>query len=345
MNKFDEKYLFRRAHKRELKDIAVFFDNEWKKNGILSNVSFLEYEFCDERDNVNIILALNKADETIQGLWAYYPFSSEAGFIDVAGGPWKVKQDSKSMPFLGNEIMIRAKEIIGYRTMLGVGDNPNTSGMYHRRFRKDFVGRLNHFYILNKNIRDFFVAVVNHEVDLKKIKGTNSNFRIKEIEGINKIDEKFWNLIDRKDIPYKSKNYIKKRFFEHPVYKYNIVGVFLQDKLETLIIMRVIKVDNHLVNRIVDCIGKKESFRYVIPYLEECMEKNQYEYTDFYNYGFPIDYMKEIGFVERKEDDTNIIPNYFEPFVQNNIEIYFSSPISDVFLCKADGDQDRPNYL
>ena len=49
------------------------------------------------------------------------------------------------------------------------------------------------------------------------------------------------------------------------------------------------------------------------------------------------------GFSERTEDDTNIIPNYFSPFVAENIDIYVRSPYENTLFMKADGDQDRPN--
>jgi hypothetical protein len=42
----------------------------------------------------------------------------------------------------------------------------------------------------------------------------------------------------------------------------------------------------------------------------------------------------------------NIIPNYFEPFVAENIDIYFFSNTNEkVYIFKGDGDQDRPNFI
>lgn len=39
----------------------------------------------------------------------------------------------------------------------------------------------------------------------------------------------------------------------------------------------------------------------------------------------------------------NIMPDYFAPFEQRNIDIYYMSEIEDVILFKGDGDMDRPN--
>ena len=50
------------------------------------------------------------------------------------------------------------------------------------------------------------------------------------------------------------------------------------------------------------------------------------------------------GFVLRDKDDTNIIPNYLNTLLQQNIDYYFFTTDTDSFVMfKADGDQDRKN--
>ena len=39
----------------------------------------------------------------------------------------------------------------------------------------------------------------------------------------------------------------------------------------------------------------------------------------------------------------NIIPNYFSPFIRENIDIYIRYNDDSTRFFKADGDQDRPN--
>ena len=58
---------------------------------------------------------------------------------------------------------------------------------------------------------------------------------------------------------------------------------------------------------------------------------------------FEHDYFVNGGFSLLKEHDENIIPDYFSPFEQRNIDILCDYPNVDVRICKADGDQDRPN--
>ena len=59
------------------------------------------------------------------------------------------------------------------------------------------------------------------------------------------------------------------------------------------------------------------------------LEETNCEYIDFYNYGFKEQSLLSAGFIERTEGDANIIPNYFHPFVQENIDIWIQ-PIDGV---------------
>ena len=65
---------------------------------------------------------------------------------------------------------------------------------------------------------------------------------------------------------------------------------------------------------------------------------------------FPIDgiedkILKAAGFTKREEKDCNIIPNYFEPFDQKNVDIWVRYKDKNTVFCKADGDQDRPRLI
>ena len=42
-------------------------------------------------------------------------------------------------------------------------------------------------------------------------------------------------------------------------------------------------------------------------------------------------------------EDGNIIPEYFSPFEQKNVDIYYMSEMDKPILFKGDGDMDRPN--
>ncbi|MFQ9650173.1 MAG: hypothetical protein ACLRZZ_08075 [Enterocloster sp.] len=64
--------------------------------------------------------------------------------------------------------------------------------------------------------------------------------------------------------PYKSKEYIERRYFRHPTYKYKIYGIEnMLGGIETVLVMREIENNGTLILRIVDCIGKHEKIKYI----------------------------------------------------------------------------------
>ncbi len=50
-----------------------------------------------------------------------------------------------------------------------------------------------------------------------------------------------------------------------------------------------------------------------------------------------------IGFNKKEHNSKTIIPTYFEPFVQENVQIHFEKSSSSLVLFKGDSDADRPN--
>ena len=70
------------------------------------------------------------------------------------------------------------------------------------------------------------------------------------------------------------------------------------------------------------------------------------EYVDILNYGISVKIFEKLGFSKLDfSTDKIIIPNFFNPFVQENIKIEFSykSDYDDFVIFRGDGDQDRPS--
>ena len=68
-----------------------------------------------------------------------------------------------------------------------------------------------------------------------------------------------------------------------------------------------------------------------------------------YSFGVPINLLEEAGLTNRKNEEGLIIPNYFEPFVKENVDITYAYKADDhhppIRLFKGDGDQDRPAQI
>ena len=143
--------------------------------------------------------------------------------------------------------------------------------------------------------------------------------------------------------PYKEAWYIKKRYYDHPVYKYNVYGLFGREQKVTLaVVFRVIRIGDRNVIRLIDCIGDLTCMGSMSSLLDHVLAEYDAEYVDCYEVGIEDASMQQSGW-KKTEGSGNIIPNYFAPFLRENIDIYYFSSDKDIVLFKGDGDQDRPN--
>ncbi len=306
----------------ERENLFEFLEENWNINHIyLKDKDYFEYEFSD---NSNFVLV--KKDDKIVAILGYFDYDNKGDIFTVI---WKSsgKTDDglKCLQFLLNA---------GYKSVSSCGINKRTIPIYE--FFGINTGRLKHFYILNQEIEEYKIAKISKK-DIKKVKYEKVN----DVIEVNNID----GLLNLKNYNfYKSPEYFNKRYFKHPYYKYHIL--VKSKKTNSILVYRIVKENGESCIRIMDFLGNEKGFNELANYLVEKMFQEKHEYIDIYETGLEDSTLKNMGFIERTEDDINIIPNYFEPFVQKNIEIYYMSNCKDKFrMFKGDGDQDRPSIV
>lgn len=343
MNRYDERYDFYFAKAEDIDDIMEYIDTVWKKGHILgTDRAFFEYEFRDG-DDVHFLIARDRLhNNIIAAINGFYPCSKDKAHFDIWGCMWSARKDNQDMPMLGVEIGRRLYGL-GHRTETGLGNNQNTAVPIQKRFFKDKTGKMEQYYMLNSR-DDYKIADIVEKVsDIGTVCERNP-FSMKKITEFQEIKEKFDFTRFCDSIPYKDGWYIEKRFFNHPVYTYDVYGVYNESGvIDALLTLKKVTVEDRSALRLVDFTGDKA----VIPYLYEnfkAVMTSDVEYIDFYCYGFEETALQKAGFIKRKEGDNNIIPNYFEPFVRENVDIWFNTTQQGaITICKADSDQDRPN--
>ncbi len=338
MSKYDELFEFRLAKSDEVAKIMRFIGDYWpKKNNIFSyDEDFFRSEFCSN-GKVDFFLAVNKQSNEIEcciGLYFYTKlFISREN--DLGGGMFLANPNCK-IPFIGAETLKRAIMGLNPRAYIAPGANPNTSAKVVIKQLKQKISRMKHFYILS-DIQSFSIAKIVHneksepssEIQLPMNKFIDSDSMYAVFD-----DNNF-----KKRLPYKDRWYVEKRYFNHPIYQYSIYGV--GDK--TVLVFREITVGDSKILRIIDILGDINQLAFIGKALKDFVNKNGYEYVDLYELGIPETVLKEAGFIERTENDENVIPNYFEPYICQNVEIYVHHLNEDDLCFKGDGDQDRPN--
>lgn len=344
MNKFDERYDIRLAKLEDIPMIMKFIDEHWRKNHILSkDRNLFEYEYVN-KNRVNFVLAIDKKEGSLDGIFGYLDCSymNNENKKDIWGSMWKVTENA--MPLLGIELAKRVYQFTNCRFQIGNGANTNTTIPLRKLFFKEKTARMKHYYKLNENMEYFSIAVIKQK-QINRVLNETIQVIPKQFNSIEEIKQVFdleWNA---QYIPFKDYDYINKRYFHHPYYEYLVYGIGVDNTVQALLIMRELEVNSKKILRIVDFIGNQKMFEMIGTYLNTYLIRNQYEYIDFYTLGFEEVYILNAGFVERKENDKNIIPNFFEPFLQQNIEIWTHYKEDNTTFFKADGDQDRPNII
>ncbi|MFA3904804.1 hypothetical protein [Fusobacterium nucleatum] len=311
------------------RNLFEFLENNWNINHIyIKDQKYFDYEFSD---NSNFILAKN--NEKIVAILGYFDYDNKGDIWTVIWkNSGKMDDGLKCLQFLLN---------VGYKSVSSCGINRKTIPIYE--FLGINTGRLKHFYILNQEIEEYKIAKISKK-NIKKVEYE----KVKDVVEVNNIGEllKLINYQEKlkKYNFYKSPEYFNKRYFKHPYYKYHIL--VKSKNANSILVYRIVKANGGSCIRIMDFLGDEKEFNELINYLIDKMLKEKHEYVDIYEVGIKDEILENSGFIERKEEDSNIIPNYFEPFIQKNVEIYYMSTCKDKFrIFKGDGDQDRPSVV
>jgi hypothetical protein len=287
---------------------------------------------------INFVIAIDNKGN-IYGVLGFIKSSNNNS--DIWAALWKaIKHDYH--PMLGVELLEYLRNSNKYNKLTCIDIKTNTIPIYH--YFGIYTNHLNQYIILNKNIQNFNILKVEN-VELIK----ETNFMENAQYNLVKLEECELDFdFDKSQfIPHKDKNYFIKRYFNHPVYKYITYGIYIGSSLTSLVVTREVKVDDSSILRIMDYIGDENDIIYISKFLYQIVTDKNYEYIDFMCYGFNKDTLNKAGFKKINLESTEIIaPNEFSPFIQENIKINFMADIKEIDklrICKADGDQDRPN--
>jgi len=318
----------------------AFYGDEWpKKNHIIAlDKNFVRYEFGDN-ENLNFIIAENLQTSCIDGAIGYLPSNRDKDNFDIWASMWLTRRKG-SMPFLGAEIMNRMKGIINYRYLSGVGTNPKTALPLARDISKHHVYKLKHYYMLSRRDK-YKIANIKTRILPQKPAGVPQT-PLFQANGYDAVSS-FINGAASRSIPLKDSWYINKRYFSHPIYRY-LVWLISGAYEKSILVGREAVKDGVKILRIVDYIGNPDLLDGLYDAFAGLLDERGYEYIDFYIHGIDETHLRNAGFTLKNDLGGNVIPNYFEPFVPENIEIFGTSEAPCVRMCKADADQDRPNY-
>ena len=330
----------RQAKFEEIKMIMDFLRDNWKPDHILAiDRPFFDWMHVDGH-KVNYVIGIDEDARKIYGLEGFIMYNSEE-HPDGSGALWKtIKSDN---PLLGVEIHDYIVKNLGLRYSVGIGLNKTSQKIRKLMNGEDSVARMARYYRLGK--KDVFrIASVKNKAwpECRNIESSFTELKtIDEFKTAISVDEL------KAYVPYKDYAYISHRYYDHPIYSYRFLQLCIdEERVTSVFVVRKVSVGEECAIKIVDYFGDEKYIAESGKAVDSLLEEYGAEYIDLYTHGVDKAIVLEAGFMEGTEDDENVIPNYFEPFEQRNIDVYVGEIEHKgvkVRMFRGDGDMDRPS--
>lgn len=328
-------YTVRFAERNDIPAIMNFIDENWKKGHILAtNKELFEWQYINN-DRLNMVIGEDD-QHILQAILGYVPYA-DGEDKDFCLALWKAKEGTA---FLGVKLLRFLLQEEPHRKVFCNGINLRTTEMIYRRLGFS-IGKLKQWYRLC-DVSEYRIAVVNNKmIPNYRTDSTKNLVSYKDFSELEK--NKTEKLFVTYTVPYKSEAYIFKRYFEHPIYEYEVYGVENElGKVEAAIVFRVQECNDSKALRIIDFFGDYSLIYHLTSQIDAIACEIGAEYIDMYAMGLEDKQMIASGWLVVGED-ANIIPNYFSPYSQCNVEINACTTDESIILFKGDGDQDRPS--
>ncbi len=325
----------RRAVYEDIPDIMRFMDEHWKPGNILAkNREFFEWQFVDG-DKLNMFLGIDEEDGGIYGMIGVIVYNKSSN-PDVSGCTWQVIKNSN--PILGLELLEYMYEQLNVRYSYAAGLSKKAVRI--NEVLGNVIVELDHYYRLADR-RDYKIARVTDKIIPA---AEETGYSLEQIYSIEEMKEIIPEDILTAGILSKDYNYIEKRYFKHPIYQYDIWKIVDKEKnSHSVLVTREEELQDRKMCKVIDHYGEMNDLGKIAAAVDRLMEEKEYEFIDVYSFGIPVEIYEQGGFVRCHKNSENIIPNYFHPFVQENIPLKMvDSMIEGVRLFRGDGDQDRP---
>lgn len=319
--------------------ILDFINENWQENHVFVRWPELFDDYHKNGETLNYMIAIDEGK--IYGVCGFI-YANHEKQPDVWVALWKVIPSG--IPSLGMDIINSLRKTLDYRVLSCCGIKKEVKKLYE--FLGFQTGTLKHFYRLNKNC-EYRIAVVSDNIQPDYVASDDVEFvQIRsedEFRDVVKYERDVFHMTQ----PWKDHDYLIKKYFRNIAYKYLVFAIRTNwGAVDTVFFTKVVEANNSRAMRIVDFLGNETVLEICGKVLEQIMFDHNCEYIDFYEYGLSDSVLRKLGMKEMVESDKNIIPNYFEPFVQKNVDIhFFTNQIDNFRMFKADGDQERPNFV
>ncbi len=328
-----EPFSMRHAQMSDRERIVDFLNRNWGSRHPLVNLSdlFEYYYIC--KDKLQFVLA--EQDMHLVAV-AGYILCNASSQPDAWVSIWCA---AKGCNGVGLELMEALPRLAGVHVLACNNIRPKTMAFY--RFLGWHADRIPHYYRLGSVSEQHLVRGTNG-ISMPPVGGDLELFPVYSTKSLEEM-----GVPDTGCVPCKDVWYLRRRYFAFPRQTYRLWAACEEGRIAAYLVTRTVTVNEAggaKVLRIVDFIGRPEQLPRIGAAINNIMQTENIEYADCYCAGISPALFEKAGFVERKQTDAIVIPNYLDPPLYENTEYYYFTNQPDGFvLFKADGDQDRPN--
>ncbi|MDH6255411.1 hypothetical protein [Aurantimicrobium minutum] len=328
------------ATAEELEKIAEFISSEWASDHVfVRSPEMLAWQHLDERSQ-KLNFLINEIDGQIAAILGFIPdqhYSNSMSTNRVFLAIWKTAEKFKNSG-AGLRLLQSIRNYVDADLIGVIGISEEALKIY--KLLGYTTGKMNHHVVFNQGV----IHKIALNAPIQKVSATEVLWR-KISFSENTLFEK---LVNTDSGNSKNYEYLQSRYANHPYFKYTAY-YFEINTTSCVLIIREINIFGSKIGKIVDVLGDASLVPKTCGALFEISRINQYEYIDIYSTGLNLQEMKKQGFLLVESASSFVVPNYFEPFVQQNIEMYFAwkNFTNDrlTTLFRGDSDQDRPNLL
>lgn len=325
----------RRAEMADIPTIMQFLEDHWLHGYILAhNREFFDWQFVHD-DKVNVWIGID--DETGK-MYAMYGaiIYSDSEYPDFSGILWVAIKSPD--PMLAIDIQDAMWQGLSPRASFSFGLRPDAAKAL------ELMGysliSMDHYYRLS-DIDEYKIAVITNK-QIPNI--SDSGYKIVPIHSIEEMRSVIPEGTLLNSAPRKDYRYIKWRYFDHPIFRYDMWKILDNiGKPCAILITREEHANNRTSCKIVDFYGDSIVLGRITVALDDLMSNHNYEFIDIYSYGVPAEIYENAGFCRCDINSVNIIPNYFQPYTAENAGIHLVPiEIPGTRLFRGDSDQDKP---
>lgn len=321
-------------------ELMTFIREHWSERHVLARSrAVLDWQHRDgAAGRYNFLIA--RKDARIVGMLGFIPASrydpALVGDRDTIWlTTWRVVEDEATG--LGLLLMRELADRLDYGWIGTAGLNPKTRAVYDAMGYR--TGRMTRHYRLAAGA-GAVLAVVPADWPAPRPASTGGTLAALTAADIDPAPV-------TAQVPTKSPAQFAARYLDHPFYTYRLY------RAETggtaaIVAVRACEHDGAQALRIVDLLGDPAALAGCGTALDALAAEDGSEYIDFYCSQRLVP-LVEAGFDMLETQGPLILPSYFEPFDQSNVDILYSldGPGGDaaIVICKGDCDQDRPSLL